>query len=311
MDIPLISLAAPEAEVSAAIRAACMAHGFFYVLDHGVPADLVAAQFAWAARLFALPEADKQAVSLFNSSARRGWEGLGAQTLDAAAKPDAKESFYSGLHYGADHPYVQARLNGYGPNQWPQGLPGLQAQTEAYTAAVQALAERLMRYLARSLDLAPTYFDGFMADPMLTLRMVRYPPHPPAAGADVFGAGAHTDWGAITLLAQDDIGGLQVQAADGAWLPAVPVPGSFIVNLGDMIPRWTNGRYRSNPHRVINANATGRDRYSIPCFYSPNFYARVEAVPGTVQEDTEPVFTPCTAGEHLEQMYQKTYAKAA
>jgi isopenicillin N synthase-like dioxygenase len=309
--IPVVSLAAPEAEVAQRIREACMAHGFFYVTDHGVPIGLLADQFAAAARFFALPEATKRAIDLRHSSAHRGWEALGAQTLDAEAQPDRKESFYCGRHYGPDHPYVQQKLSNYGPNQWPPGLPGFQAQMEAYIEAVTALAERLMRDLARSLGLAPDYFDATMTEPMLTLRLCRYPPQPQDAGPDVFGAGAHTDWGAITILAQDSLGGLEVQAADGSWLPATPIPGSFIVNLGDMIPRWTNGLYRSNLHRVINANASGRDRYSIPFFYSPNYFARIEAVPGTVPPGEAPRFAPCTAGEHLAEMYRKTYGMAA
>lgn len=311
MPIPIISLAAPEADVAAALRAACEAHGFFYVVDHGVPAPLLAGQFEWAARFFALPEEVKQEISLFRSTGRRGWEGVGAQKLDAEAQPDRKESFYCGVHYGPEHPNVKAGLNGYGANQWPRGLPGFQAQMEAYIAACTQLAERLMRDLARSLDLPPDYFDATMTEPMVTLRLCRYPPHPEGAGKDVFGAGAHTDWGAITILAQDELGGLEVQAADGSWMAATPIPGSFVVNLGDMIPRWTNGRYRSNIHRVINANASGRDRYSIPFFYSPNYHARIEAVPGTVAPGEAPRFAPCTAGEHLAEMYRKTYGLAA
>lgn len=309
--IPVISLAQEDAAIAAAVRDACTSHGFFYVVDHGVAAETVQGQFDWAQRFFALPEAVKQEVHLLKSSARRGWESLGAQTLDAGAQPDRKESFYAGVHYGPEHPNVQAQLNGYGPNQWPDGLPGFQAQCEAYTDAMLALAERLMRHLARSLDLPADYFDATMTEPMATLRLVRYPPHPDDAPPDVFGAGAHTDWGAITILAQDDIGGLQVQAADGTWLPATPIPASFVVNLGDMIPRWTNGHYRSNLHRVINAASGGRDRYSIPFFYSPNYHARIEAVPGTVAPGEAARFTPCTAGEHLAEMYRKTYGLAA
>lgn len=310
MAIPIISLARDDAAVAADIRAACMAHGFFYVADHGVPEDLVAAQFAWAARFFALPEAEKAALDLHNSPARRGWEGIGAQTLDLSAQPDRKESFYCGPDYPDDHPYIRAGLTNYGGNQWP-ALPGFREQMTAYMAATTALAERLMRALALSLSLPPDYFDRTMADPMLTLRMIRYPPHPADAAADVFGAGAHTDWGAITILAQDDLGGLEVQAADGSWMPATPIPGTFVVNLGDMIPRWTNGLYRSNMHRVINANPSGRDRYSIPLFYSPNYHARIEAVPGSVPPGEAPRFAPCTAGEHLSEMYRKTYGLAA
>jgi isopenicillin N synthase-like dioxygenase len=308
MGIPLISLEGDDATVARHVREACSTLGFFYVVDHGIAPDMVQGTFDWAARLFAQPLAAKEAVGL---KGNRGWEGIGAQTLDAGAKPDQKESFYSGIEHGPDHPYVQAGYHGYGANLWPDGLPGFAEHMLAYTAAQVALCERLMRHLARSLDLPADYFDHTMAHPLATLRLCRYPPHPADATEDTFGAGAHTDWGAITIVAQDDLGGLQVQAPDGAWLDATPVRGSFVVNLGDMIPRWTNGRYRSNLHRVINANPTKRDRYSIPFFYSPDFLARIEAVPGTVAPGEPPRFAPCTAGEHLAEMYRKTYGLAA
>lgn len=308
MSIPVISLAGPEAEVARQVRAACTSMGFFYVLDHGIPPAMVAETFAWAARFFALPEAAKQAVAL---SENRGWEGLGAQTLDAAARPDRKESFYASIEHPPDHPYVLKGHHGYGSNRWPAELPGFAAHMEAYIAAMVGLGERLMRHLARSLGLPEAYFDAAMTHPLATLRLCRYPPQPEDAPPDTFGAGAHTDWGAITMLAQDDTGGLEVLGPDGSWIAAPPIPGSFVVNLGDMIPRWTNGLYRSNLHRVINANPTRRDRYSIPFFYSPDYEARIEPVPGTVPPGEQPRFPPCTAGEHLAEMYRKTYGLAA
>jgi isopenicillin N synthase-like dioxygenase len=306
--IPVISLAADDATIASEVRAACTTMGFFYIVDHGIPPALVAGTFEWAARFFAQPAAAKQAVAL---KANRGWEGVGAQTLDAGAKPDQKESFYSGIDHAPDHPYVQAGYHGYGSNLWPATLPGFAEHMTAYTEAHIALCERLMRHLARSLDLAPDYFDSTMGYPLATLRLCRYPPHPENATADTFGAGAHTDWGAITTLAQDQHGGLEVQAPDGSWIAATPVPDSFVVNLGDMIPRWTNGRYRSNLHRVINKSTAGRDRYSIPFFYSPDYLARIAAVPGTVAPGETPRFAACTAGEHLLEMYRKSYGIAA
>jgi len=311
MEIPVLRVDRPADEVAAAMRAACLAHGFFYATGHGIPRAMVAAQFDWAARLFALPRAEKQAISLFHSPARRGWEDLGDQTLDASAQPDRKESFYSGVDYPPDHPNVLAGLTSYGANQWPAALPGFAAQMEAYTGACTALAERIMRLLAHSLALPDDFFDATMREPMITLRLVRYPPQASDAGADVFGAGAHTDWGAVTILAQDDLGGLEVQTAEGEWRPAPPIPDSFVVNLGDMIPRWTNGLYRSTPHRVINANPSGRDRYSVPFFYSPNYHARIVAVPGSVAPGEAPRSAPCTAGEHMAEMYRRSYALPA
>jgi len=314
MAIPLIDLAgalapggARAAEVAAQLRAAGMQSGFFYLRNHGVPAGMVASQFALARELLDLPEATRHALAMQNSPTMRGYELMGAQTLDAAARPDLKESFYCGMAYPADHPYVLARYQTYGHNQWPAELPHAPAACEAYIQAMLALSRRLMQLMALSLSLPEHYFDASSESPMVTLRMIRYPAHPQDADERTFGAGAHTDWGAITILAQDAHGGLEVQMPDGGWVAATPIEGCFVVNLGDMIPRWTNGLYHSNPHRVRNTQSGGAPRYSIPFFYEPDYFARIEAVPGTVPHGEAPRFEACTAGEHLRQMYQRTY----
>jgi isopenicillin N synthase-like dioxygenase len=222
--------------------------------------------------------------------------------------PDLKESFYCGMDWPADHPYVKAGYQTYGPSQWPAELPDAQAVCTAYIDAMNSLSLRLMQLMALSLDLPEDYFDAACRDPMVTLRMVRYPPHPEGADERTFGAGAHTDWGAVTILAQDSHGGLEVQMPDSSWVPATPMAGTFVVNLGDMIPRWTNGLYHSNPHRVRNTSSGGAARYSIPFFYEPEYLARIVPVPGTVAPGETPRYTPCTAGEHLQEMYRKTYS---
>lgn len=314
MSIPVIDLAGALApggprriDVARQIRAAAMSAGFFYVRNHGVPPDLVARQFDTARRLMDLPLARREALSIRHSPIMRGFEALGAQTLDEHAQPDLKESFYCGMDWPADHPYVVAGYQTYGPSQWPEELPEARTQSQAYIDALNKLSLRLMQLLALSLDLPEDYFDASCREPMVTLRMVRYPAHPREADERTFGAGAHTDWGAITVLAQDGHGGLEVQMPDGSWVPATPIPDTFVVNLGDMIPRWTNGLYHSNPHRVRNLYSAGAPRYSIPFFYEPDFLARIEAVPGTVPPGETPKFHPCTAGEHLKEMYAKTY----
>lgn len=312
--IPVIDLdgalqaAGPRsAEVAAQLRQAGTASGFFYVRNHGVPQDLVAAQFALAQRFFDLPLEAKQAIDLRKVPNMRGYESLGAQTLDAAARPDLKESFYCGLPYADDHPYVLRGHHSYGRNQWPAALPEMPAQCATYIAGMQALSLRLMQLMALSLELPEDFFDHTHDNPMVTLRMLRYPPHPADADDRTFGAGAHTDWGAITILAQDSHGGLEVQMPDGEWLAATPMEGCFVVNLGDMIPRWTNGRYHSNPHRVRNVASGGAPRHSIPFFYNPDYEARVEPVATCVPAGTEPLYQPCTVGEHLREMYARTY----
>ncbi len=316
--IPVIDLhdalapgGARSAEAAVQLRAAAMASGFFYVRRHGIPPELLQRQFDLAQDLMELPAATRAALDMRHSPTMRGYENIGAQTLDASAHADLKESFYCGIAYPADHPYVQAGYQTYGGNQWPAELPQAPAVCEAYIHAMLGLSRRLMQLMALSLDLPEDYFDADSGSPMVTLRMVRYPPQPADADDRTFGAGAHTDWGALTLLAQDGHGGLEVCMPDGSWVPATPMAGCLVVNLGDMVPRWTNGRYHSNPHRVRNLHSGGAPRYSIPFFYEPDYLARVEAVPGTVPAGEAPRFAPCTVGEHLREMYLRTYGMKA
>jgi isopenicillin N synthase-like dioxygenase len=293
--------------VARQLRVAAMDCGFFYVRGHGIAPQRVREQFVLARQLFDLPAARREALSMKHSPILRGFENLGEQTLDAAMKPDLKESFYCGMDWPDDHPYVRARYSSYGPSQWPSELPEARPMCEDWIARMNALSLRVMQLMALSLDLPEGHFDGACHDPMVTLRMVRYPPHPADADERTFGAGAHTDWGAVTVLAQDDHGGLEVQMANGRWVEAPPLPDTFVVNLGDMVPRWTNGLYRSNLHRVRNRHSGGAARYSIPFFHAPNYLARIEAVPGSVPQGGAPRYAPCTAGEHLQQMYERTY----
>ena len=314
MSIPILdlqdalALGAPRsAEVAAQMRTAAMASGFFYVRNHGVDPVQIARQFALAKTLLDVPRATREALAMHHSPSMRGYELMGAQTLDLTARPDLKESFYCGMAYPEDHPYVRAGYQTYGHNQWPAEVPQAPAVCEAYIQSMLVLSRRLMQILALSLGLSETWFDATSDSPMITLRMIRYPAHPEGADERTFGAGAHTDWGAITILAQDAHGGLEVQTPEGDWVEATPVPGCFVVNLGDMIPRWTNGLYHSNPHRVRNRHSGGAPRFSIPFFYEPDYLARIEAVPGTVAPGEAPRYAACTAGEHLVEMYRRTY----
>lgn len=317
--IPVIDLApalggSPGAEGRAAvarqIHEACVGTGFFLVANHGIAADLVAAQFAWSRRFFDLPLAERLALHMVHSPTRAGYEPVGGQTLDSDTPPDLKESFYVNNELPDTHPYVQSGVRGYGGNLWPV-LPGFKAQMLAYYAQVEALARDLVQLLALSLELEEHALDRFFGCPMGTLRLIKYPPHPAAAEANQLGAGAHTDWGGLTLLAQDDIGGLEVQNAAGEWIDAPPVPGTFVINLGDLVQRWTNNIYRSNLHRVLNNRTAGRDRYSIPFFFTPDHEARIECLPSCTDADHPAQFVPCTAGEHMQEMFRRSYGDLA
>jgi isopenicillin N synthase-like dioxygenase len=175
-----------------------------------------------------------------------------------------------------------------------------------YFDAMLGVGERLTRGLALSLDLPEDHFRAFTTDPMATLRLLHYPPQPANADPGQMGAGAHTDFGGLTLLRQGDVGGLQVwdQSSD-SWIHADPEPGTFVVNLGDMIARWTNNRYRSTLHRVVNTS--GRERYSIPFFYTGNYDNVVECLPTCLTPGDQPKYPPTTVEAHLREMYRRTY----
>jgi len=308
--LPVIDLRQGDA-AAGAIDTACREHGFFYVVGHGVPADVVAAAFDASKRFFALDEAVKSRWHIDRSAIRRGFDPVGWQALDPDQPADLKESFYLGVDRPADDPLVRAGTPNHGPNQWPDeaAVPGFRAAVQACDAALAALAHRLMRLLALGLHLAPDHFARYTRDPMPVLRLLHYPPQPATAAPGQIGCGAHTDWGGITLLAQDDAGGLQVQTLAGDWIEAPPVAGSFVVNLGDLMARWTNDRYRSTLHRVINRRA-GRDRYSIAYFFDIDYHAEVSALPGCFDANDPPRYAPITAGAHVIEMYRRTQATA-
>jgi isopenicillin N synthase-like dioxygenase len=214
-----------------------------------------------------------------------------------------------GRNLGPDHPYVKSKVPQHGQNQWPDDLPGFAENLETYFSRMLGLGRHLMSLLALSLSLKEDYFDYAVRQPAALLRLIHYPPHPADAAIGQFGAGAHTDFGGITILAQDDCGGLEVENAAGEWIEANPIPGTFVINLGDMMKRWTNEVYHSAPHRVLN-NISGRDRYSIPLFFTPDYLARVECVPTCVPATGKPKYAPCTAGEHIAERFRKSYAKS-
>jgi isopenicillin N synthase-like dioxygenase len=292
--------------VAAALRAACLRNGFFYAANTGVTRAETDGILDAARAFFALPDAVKLAVSKDKSPCGRGYERMGGQRLEAGAQFDRKEGFMLGTDLPANDPRVLAGWPQHGANVFPEDMPGWRATVEGYHAKLVRLAGTLMRGLALSLDVAEDYFDDCARDAIANLRLLHYPPQPADAGADARGAGAHTDWGAITILLQDDVGGLQVHDGDDKWIDAPPIPGTFIINLGDLVPRWTNGRYRSTMHRVINRS--GRERYSVPFFFDGRGDYVSEIVPTCLAPGETAKYAPLSVNAHLAEMVRLTHA---
>lgn len=295
-------------EAAAAVRRACLDTGFFYVRGHGMPSPQMQNALCWSARFFDLPMEEKLALAQSRSWARRGYEVPGAQALDAGSAPDLKESFRCGTQIDPEHPYARRRLSTYGPSQWPPSLSGFRQAMEAYAAAVQRVADQVLELIALSLELEQSFFRSYYRCPMQTVRLLRYPPQPPDQGDNRLGAGAHTDWGGVTLLLQDATGGLEVRNVSGQWVRATPIEGTFVVNLGELLARWTNGLYQSNMHRVRNGS-TNVQRHSIAFFYDPDHDAVIDCVSSCLEDGATPVYARCTAGEHIVMMHEATRSR--
>ena len=279
IDVRALVAAAPRrAAVAEQIGEACRAHGFFYVVGHGVDPGLCRRLEATSRRFFALDEATKMQWRM--ARAGRAWRGyFPAGGELTSGRPDWKEGLYFGSELKEDHPLVRARTPIHGPNLFPD-LPGFREDVLAYVEALTRLGHSLMEGLALSLGLESSYFaDRYTSDPLILFRIFNYPSRPAPADKDVqWGVGEHSDYGLLTILWQDDVGGLQVKTRDG-WIAAPPLPESFVCNIGDMLDRMTGGLYRSTPHRVA-LNTSGRDRLSLPFFFDPHFEARVRPIEG-------------------------------
>ncbi|CAK7229225.1 hypothetical protein SCUCBS95973_007149 [Sporothrix curviconia] len=307
-------------QLIADINAACRDKGFFQLTNTSVTRELQDRILATAKEFFDLPLDEKMKCDLRSNKYNRGYETLGAQMLEPGTSPDKKEAIYFGEDLPEDHPCVLAGEYNCGPNLYPPsfGQAFRDTCTDYYDAAL-ALAQDVMAALALALGLAPTWFDDFVhVDPSATLRFIHYPPTPTLA-AEERGAGAHRDFGCVTLLLQDATGGLQVQdERTGAWLDVPPVPGAFVVNMGNTMMRWTNHHFTSNVHRVMNYST--RDRYSVPFFFAGNTKHLLTTIPGCeARRDTSDraygppldggVSEPIVLRDILFQQFSETYAR--
>lgn len=294
-DISALRDGSDPQSVARELHAASTSLGFIYIKGHGIPQHIIDGARECAYAFFRTTEGQKSVVSITDE--HRGWIDAGGAKMDDDAKADLKESFLWGFDNAdrADHPLR-------GQNIWPANPANMQAVTMEYFKHAHDVAHHLMRGFALGLGLDQNFFLKTSDVPLSRGSYVYYPDQPAEMGEDQFGVGPHTDFGVLTVLAQDDVGGLQVENLDGQWIEAPPIEGTLIVNVADLLHRWTNGAYRSTPHRVINNS--GRERLSIVLAFDPNPETVIDAgeIFGTADEPL------ITCGDYLNWRFDKAFS---
>ena len=299
---------APGALEAAAgeIRHALEDVGFFVIVNHDVPRDLVARTFDEARRIHALDAATK--MSLRMNEHNNGYMAMARYTVQTAevnqgAAPDLNQAFFTKRERPPEDPLRRSGRRFVGPNVWPEDLPGFRENVLAYTDAMDRFARRMLPAVAVALDLPPGWFDAAFEESQFSFRLSHYPPV--AAGENQFGIAPHTDVNFMTWLPQSEVPGLEVLMPSGEWVAVPELPDSFAVNSGDTLHRWTNGRFRSTAHRA--RPPVGRHRYAIPFFLGPHVDTLVECLPTCLAPGSEPRFPPITYGDYLEWWYTENY----
>ena len=320
-EVPVIDIAplrdgSDPAGVGAELARAATEAGFLYVRNHGVDAALVERARRAAIEFFRLPEEAKREAG--TNRFHHGYLKPGSTKMYDDARLDLKESFNWGIEL---HDGLRDRLHDdsgvpteagaepenplLGPNVWPAAMPELKASVYPYFEAASACAEDLLRGFALGAGLDAEHFIRLRDRPVSRGSLQYYPPQPDGAGVDQFGVAPHTDFGVLTVLCQDEIGGLEIRRRSGEWAAMPPVPGTFVVNIGDLLQRWSNRRYRSTVHRVINTS--GRERLSLVLAYDPNFETLVDPRVFCVDGET-PHDEPITCGDYLLWRFGKAFA---
>jgi len=290
--------------VADAIGAACRDVGFLYLRNHGVAPALTAGIFEAAERFFSLPLEQRMDPAIRISAAHsRGYQPVGARHYADTAAPDLMEAFKYQRELPPEDPDLRAGGRVQQVNKWPRGLPGWRETLIDYFEAVDGLAMNLLRAFALALDLAEDYFLKFYRKPLTQVSLLHYSAQDEAEGQ--YGNRPHLDAAAFTIVAQGGVAGLEVMNLAGDWILAPPIEGSFVINIGDYMARWTNDRFHSTMHRVVNRS--GRERYSVPYFAIPEFDAVVACIPTCQGPDNQPKYEPLNVGQWIQKKFSSDY----
>ncbi len=312
--IPVIDLGPYLAGTSGAIdraaeelRFALTEIGFYFIVNHGVPAAQIEEIFRQAARFHALPLQKKLEVKIDRNNVgylpMRG-DTLRTSTVATVTKPNINEAFFVARDLPNDHPEVVAGRRFRSANRWPSGLPGFREAVVDYCETMERLARRLVRLYARALRLPLEYFDQPFREPQYKLRMTHYP-YQGGLADDEFGIAPHTDTSFLTLLAPNDVPGLSIRTQSGQWLDAPAIPGAFVVNGGQLLQRWTNDDFLATPHRAVNRS--GGERYALAFFCDSTIDWPVAAVATCIGPDKPPKYPTTTYTEYMIRYQQRTY----
>ena len=301
VDITMLRNGKDAIRVARALHEASRGLGFIYIKGHGISEELITSTRDTAYCFFRSSQEQKSTVRI--SKKHRGWLEQGGAKMQNEGKADLKESFIWGFQDAdgntpQDHPLR-------GPNQWPDFLPSLRRDAMNYFYQAHQIAHHLMRGFALGLDLDEDFFLRTASRPLSRASFVYYPSQPPEMGENQFGVGPHTDFGVLTVLCQDDVGGLQVEDINGEWIEAPPIPGTLIVNVADLLARWTNGAYKSTPHRVVNTS--GRERLSLVLAFDPDPETLIDAR-GIYGQDCSTNDAPITCGDYLVSRFDKAFS---
>ncbi len=275
--------------------------GFIYIKNHGISEDTINHVRKDAFKFFRKDRNEKIEIKI--SDKHRGWLGYGKSKMHDDAKPDLKESFIWGYQDKKgfslnDHPLR-------GKNLWPSAIPSLEKNAMVFFNEADSLAKDLLKGFAIGLNLNENFFLKTSSKPLSRASLVYYPSQPESMGEDQYGVSSHTDFGVLTILCQDDVGGLQVQDVNGDWYHAPPIQNTIIVNVADLLSRWTGGEYKSTPHRVVNKS--NKERLSIVLAFDPNPETIIDSKE-IFGKNYDSKFEPISCGDYLIWRFGKAFS---